>query len=157
MENPLKEIIWQAPEFKYQHKDISWYWLTIIAAAVMVLFSLWQKNLLFALFIILAETMLIFWAKESPKNLQFKIDKKGVQIGKIKSYGYEEISGFHISEKNDGDSELILKTKSKLHPFVKILIYNDDIAAIKGYLKNHLSEVEYEESLTDGFSKMIGF
>lgn len=152
-----KEIIWHAPEFKYQSKDISWYWLSIIAASILTLVSLWQKNLLFAIFIIIAETMLVIWAKELPKNLQFKLDKKGVHIGRIKSYNYEELSGFHIIEDEDKTGELILKTKNKLHPYIKILIASKDIPEIKEFLKNHLEEIDYEESLSDGISRMIGF
>src|SRR3989338_5716211 len=113
-----EEIIWHAPEFKYQNKDISWYWLTIIMAGILFLISLWQKNLLFAIFIIIAEIMLVIWAQELPKTIQFKINKKGVQIGLIKSYSYEELGGFHILEDNYGHSELILKTKNKLHSYI---------------------------------------
>ncbi len=152
-----KEIIWQAPEFKYQSKDISWYWLSIIAASILTLISLWQKNLLFAIFIIIAETMLIILAKEFPKNLQFKLDKKGIYIGKIKSYQYEELAGFHIIEDMDKTGELILKTKNKLHPYIKILIVDKDIPEIKTFIKNHLEEINYEESLSDGISRIIGF
>ena len=54
--NENKEIIWQAPEFRYRHKDESWYWLTIMATAVLFLISLWQKNFLFAIFAVIANT-----------------------------------------------------------------------------------------------------
>ena len=155
--NENRKIIWHAPEFKYQSKDISWYWLTIIAAGILFLISLWQKNLLFVIFIIIAETMLVIWAKDLPRNLQFKLDKKGVHIGKIKSYQYEELNGFHIIEDTDETGELILKTKNKLHPYEKILIASKDIPEIKAFLKNHLEEIDYEESLSDGISRMIGF
>ena len=152
-----KEITWQAPEFRYHDKDVSWFWLSVIAAGIIFLIALWQKNLLFGIFIILAETMVLFWAKEFPKNIQFKLDKRGVHIGKIKSYLYEDISGFHIIEENDRMAELVLKTKTKLHPYVKILLVNEDVPDIKEFLKNHLEEIEYEESLSDGISRLIGF
>ena len=153
----LKEIIWQAPEFKYRDKDISWYWMTIIIASLLVLISLWQRNFLFAIFTIIAEIMLMFWANEFPKDLQFKIDKNGIHIGKIKSYSYEEISGFHIIEGEDGAGELILKTKNKIHPYIKILLANEDTQKVKDYLKPHLSEMDYEESLSDIIFRIVGF
>ena len=156
MDETPKEILWQAPEFKYQYKDISWYWLSIIIAAILILLAIWQKNMLFAIFIIIAETMVILWAKESPKILKFKLDKKGIHIDKIKFYDYENLSGFHIIEE-DGFGELILRTKSKLHPYIKILIKNGDIPKIKEFLKNYMDEIEYKESLTDHIEKMIGF
>ena len=99
----------------------------------------------------------MFWANEFPKDLQFKIDKNGIHIGKIKSYSYEEISGFHIIEGEDGAGELILKTKNKIHPYIKILLANEDTQKVKDYLKPHLSEMDYEESLSDIIFRIVGF
>jgi len=156
-----KEIIWHAPEFKYNHKDISWYWLSIIISSLIFLIALWQKNLLFALFIIIAEVMLIIFAKELPKTRIFKLDHDGLHISSsdhkpLKSFNYNEIQGFHIHERDDSH-ELILKTKNKIHPCVKILISRKEIPEISGYLKKHVEEVEYEESLADHIEKILRF
>ena len=151
-----EEIIWYAPEFEYEHKDVAWYWLTGIAAGILALISLWQRNILFAIFLVLAETMIIVWAKELPKTLQFKIDRDGIHLGRSQFYSYEDLQGFHILESHD-KNELILKTKNRLHPFVKIIILENDSPLIKDFLKSRLSEVEYEESLADYFQKTTGF
>ena len=156
MEKHKKEISWQAPEFKYEHKDVSWYWLSIIIAGLMILLAIWQRNLLFALFIIIAEIMIIIWAKERPKTLNFKIDDKGVHIDKIRTYNYDDLGGFHIIEK-DNISELVLKTKNRLHPVVKIIIASINIAKIRDTLNDHLPEVEYEESLADHIDRLLKF
>ncbi|MEK9170661.1 MAG: hypothetical protein AAB674_03385 [Patescibacteria group bacterium] len=156
MEKQLKEISWQAPEFKYEHKDISWYWLSIIVTGLIILLAIWQKNPLFALFIAIAEIMIIFWAKEFPKTLNFKIDDKGVHIDKIKTYDYDDLKGFHIIEK-ENISELVLKTKNRLHPIIKIIIAKTNIVEIKDILNDHLPEIEYEESLTDHIDRLLKF
>lgn len=157
MNKDLKEITWSAPEFRYYDKDISWYWLSIIGAGVIFLTALWQRNLLFGIFVILAEGLIVFWGREFPREVRFRIDKRGLSIDESKTYLYENLGGFHIIEDNDGIGELILKTKSKLHPYLKILVAAEMIKEIKEFLKNHLEEIEYEESLSDGISRMIGF
>lgn len=157
MDKNSKEIIWHAPEFRYYGKDISWYWLSIIGAGVIFLIALWQKNFLFGIFVILAEGLIIFWAKEFPREVRFRLDRKGLWIDESKTYLYENLDGFNIIEDNDGIGELILKTKSKLHPYLKILVANEMAKEIKDFLKNYLEEIEYEESLSDGISRMIGF
>jgi len=157
MNEQPQEIIWSAPEFQYYEKDISWYWLSIIGAGVIFLIALWQKNLLFGIFVILAEGLIIFWAKEFPREVRFRIDKKGLRIDESKTYLYENLGGFHIIEGDNGASELILKTKSKLHPYLKIILAYGAAQEIGDFLKNHLEEIEYEESLSDGISRMIGF
>ncbi|OGY63995.1 MAG: hypothetical protein A3I89_00095 [Candidatus Harrisonbacteria bacterium RIFCSPLOWO2_02_FULL_41_11] len=154
------EIIWEAPEFEYRHKSVDWYWASIIAAALIFLLAIFMGNILFAIFVVMAETMLIFWAKQYPENIRFKLDRKGLHLGTMKFYEYEDFEGFHIIERagEDGDAgKLIFKTKSKLHPYIKILFAGENASKIKNFLKQYLGEVEYEESLTDGISKMIGF
>jgi len=156
-----KEINWEAPEYKFRHKDASWYWISIIIGLLLVLVSLWQKNLLFALFIIVAEIMIIVWAKEIPKTRHFKLNNHGIHISTdkhtaIKSVEYENIKGFHIREE-DHNGELILITKNRLHPYLKILVAKRSVPEIKEYLKKYVIEVEYEESLSDHIEKIIKF
>lgn len=152
-----KEIVWNAPEFQYRYKDASWYLLSVAITVILVLLAIWQKNILFAIFVIIAELTIIHWAKRVPKILEFKISNRGVGIGKIKFYPYEELIGFHIRDNQDGAEELILATKSKINPFIKISIPNQDIPEMKELLKKFLNEVEYEESVIDVFIRMIGF
>ena len=156
LEKNLERIVWHAPEFEYVHKDIIWYWLSIITASVLFLVAVRQRNLLFALFIVVAEFLLVHWAKEYPKTLRFSITKRGIEIGDLDKYNYEHISGFYVIQHED-HGELILKTDLRIHPYVKILLVKEDIADIKTFLKNHIAEMKYEESLTDHFEKMIGF
>src|SRR3989344_7985366 len=96
------EITLYAPEFKYHHKELGWYWLSIIVSGILFLISLWQKNLLFGIFVVIAELMVIIWAKEFPKNIRFKLSGRGLEIGKMKFYQYEELDGFHIHEEESG-------------------------------------------------------
>ncbi len=58
------EINWEAPEFEYREKDVSWYWISIIAAAAIIAFSVWQRNFLFGFFIVIAEMLVIDGAGE---------------------------------------------------------------------------------------------
>lgn len=155
-ESPKKNI-WTAPEFNYRPKNISWYLKSAIIAILLVVFSLWKQNLLFAIFIIMAEITLVSWAKRHPRNLNFQIDEKGISIDKIKFYPFEELEGFHI-KKGDGErGELILKIRTKFNPYIKIVIFNKDIDEIKNFLKKHAEEMEYNESLTDVLFDKIGF
>lgn len=167
MTNPKKEIIWTAPEFEYHQKEVSWYWLSILAAAVIILISLWLKNFLFAIFVVIAEIVLISWAKRQPKNIKFKISEKGLFIGETKFYEYKELKGFFLREGlgtkpvrlpgQGPEGELILKTNFKIEPYIKIFVFNKDIPEIKSFLKNHLEEIEYTESLHEAISKIIKF
>ena len=61
------EIEWQAPEYFHYQKDVSWYWLVLILGIVTIVFALWQKNFLFAVFVIIAEVLLFYWGRTQPR------------------------------------------------------------------------------------------
>lgn len=157
MSDSNKEITWQAPEFQYRYKNIFWYGASVALAAILIVLALWQNNLLFAIFVIIAEVMILFWAKETPRLLNFRLDNKGITIDKIKFYPYEDLKGFHVAQREDQSGALVLKTKNRLQSYVKILANADDIPKIKEFLKNYLKEIEYEESLVSHISDLIGF
>ncbi len=156
LEKSKEDISWHAPEFNYVHKDVEWYWLTVIASSVIFLLAVWQRNLLFAFFIVIAEFLLLHLGRQYPKTMKFSLTKNSVSIGGIKEYPYSHIAGFHILRHED-HSELIFRTKNRLEPYVKILVDSDHIQEIKKFLAGHLPEIDYEESLTDHFGRMIGF
>lgn len=152
-----KEFIWHAPEFKYHHKEASWYWISGLIAAALFIAALYQENILLAIFIILAEITTIILGKRLPKTIEFKINKDGIQCGKLAFYEYEGLTGFHIKKDNEEIGELILKTDSRITPVVKINIFMKDQEYIRDVLKNFLDEVEYEESFLDTISDKLGF
>ncbi|MDP3892652.1 hypothetical protein, partial [Nocardioides sp.] len=66
-------IEWRAPEFYYREKGVSWYWLSIIAAIVILSVSVWQKNFLFAVFVVIAEILMLVWAGRKPREISFSL------------------------------------------------------------------------------------
>lgn len=128
-----------------------------IIAGILFLIALCQKNFLLAVFVILAEFTVIIWAKRLPKTIEFKIDEKGIHCGQLRFYPYEDLAGFHIKKENKEAGDLILKTKSKINPVIKINIFLKDLNNIKNVLKNYLDEVEYEESFIDSITDKLGF
>lgn len=156
---PKKEINWSAPEFEFITKGIGWYWLTIIVAIIMSALALWQENVLFVVFIVIAAILVLSWGKSQPKMIDFRLDENGLAIGEQKNYSYGELKGFTI-RRGYVDSELVeivFQKKSKLSPYVKILASGQDADAIKEFLIQHLSEIEYEESLIEHIARILRF
>ena len=153
----MKEFAWHAPEFKYYYKESSWYWMAGIFFGILFLIALWQRSIVIAIFWIMMGATVMVWAKRLPKTIEFKIDGKGVHFGKIKFFPFDELGGFAVKKDNEDAGELILKNNSVIHPIVKINIFLKDREHIENALKNHLDEVEYEESFTDRVSDFLGF
>ncbi|MDE2001431.1 MAG: hypothetical protein KGI60_02600 [Patescibacteria group bacterium] len=156
IEKNEKIIAWHAPEFEYRHKSLEWYWLTIIGSVILFVVAVWEQDFLFALFLIIAEFLFIHWAREYPKTLRFALTKNGLEIGPKERYGFDQMSGFHIEERND-HAELILKMRNRTHPYLKVIILEEDVPEITAFLHRRIPEIDYEETLTDVFERMIGF
>jgi len=157
-------VSWQAPEFEYHQKDISWYWLSLIIAIILLALSVWQKNFLFAVFVIIAWLVIVYSSRRLPTIWNFKVSEKGIEIGlpnsdpsSIKFYPYTEIDGFDIHPADEKYQELILKLKTKFSPYLKINFPAGDEEKIKNFLQKYIPKEEYDSSLADSFSKLIRF
>lgn len=118
--------------------------------------SLYQKNILLAIFVAITEFTIILLAKRLPKTIEFKINGDGIHFGKITFYSYEELTGFDIREENSEVSELVLLTNSKINPTIKINIPAKDEEDIRNILKNFIDEVKYEDTLFDSIENLLG-
>lgn len=154
-------IEWQAPEYEYEPKTVSWYWMSLIISIILISIALWQKNFLFVVFIIIAELILIYFSNQFPKIWNFKIDNNGISIGRedirAKTIPFVEILGFDIHPAGENYKELVIHTKMKLSPYIKMFISSDDEKIIGEKLSKFISHEEISPSVVDTLEKMIRF
>jgi hypothetical protein len=148
---------WKAPEFEHLEKSTTWYWGSMIVAVLLMGVALWQKNFLFAVFIMLAELALFLFAGEKPKVWNFKIDDKGVTIENHKLYKYADITLYDIHEFSDEYHELVLQTKSKVHHYIKMFIRVEDEAKVTELLDKKTHRGEIEVTFLELLERLIGF
>ena len=163
----IEPFVWRAPEFEYTVKDVSWYWLSLIIAAILLILALWQKNFLFAIFVVIAEAVVFSFANRFPAVWEFKIDGDGILIkfpdgeaGKKadeKFYSFKEIDCFDIHPVNEEYKELVLRLKSKFAPYLKINIFAEDELKISESLLKFLPREEIKISMSDVLLKLIRF
>lgn len=152
------EIIWEAPEYDHHEKGIGWYWTSIIVAVLFLAIAVWQKNYLFAFFIILAEILIILWANKPPISREFTINEKGVGIKGHKFYHYSGIQSFHALEREAGDhDELVFHLHGKVHPTLVIKVPKHHSPHVQKALSNHLPHIHKEESFADVLSRFLRF
>jgi hypothetical protein len=155
---PFK-INWQAPEFDYREKNIGWYWLSIIVAIVVLAFALWQKNFLFAVFILVGELLILTWSTRKPATIEFTLTEKGFAIGKIHFYPIGEIKSFSIESELDPDAlwpDLILRFNHRLRPTLSVKVPKEQAEKIAAALKQHTPQIPFEPSFSDTFGKFLG-
>lgn len=149
-------IAWEAPEAEHVEKSTTWYWGSMAVAIVLIAIALWQKNFLFAVFIVIAELAVFLFAGEKPKIWNFTIDDRGVTIENHKTYKYSTITLYDIHPFSDEYHELVLQTTSKVHHYIKIFIHKEDEGEIRRILDKKVRHGEIEVSFLEFLERLIG-
>ena len=151
------EIKWSAPEFDPRPKGVSWYWLSMIVAVIILGIAVWQKNFLFGFFVVVAEILVLVWGNREPGMVSFSLDQGGLTVGN-KKHLYSEFENF--GAENDREKEwlnLFLNFKSRIKPALKVKIPKELAGEIKRVFASALQEIEHQPSLLDAFEEFLGF
>ena len=151
------ETYWLAPEFEYREKGVSWYWISIIAASLIIAFAAWEKNFLFGFFIVIAEILLVAWGNESPRTVAFRLTEKEIEIGDEKSYAVNAMEHFCVDPLDDAWSELIFSFKTKLRTPLRIIIPAEKVEEVRKNLKLIIKEIAYEPHILDSLERFARF
>ena len=152
-------LIWVAPEYEHRPKGISWYWLTIIASALLIALAVWQENFLFAVFVVIAEILVLIWAGRKPRNITFSLSERGLAIEGAKSYPFRDIRAFSIDDEGF-DLEwphLILHFHHHFRPLLKVKLPKDRIEEARRALRTRVPEIPHEGSLMDAIEHLVRF
>lgn len=153
------EVVWTAPEYEKIPKPASWYFINIFIFLAILGFALWSKNFFFALFIVLAELILFILGRQEPINFKFRCNNQGLSINN-RLYEYEKLEGYSLREKTGGlkkYDELILKKKTAVSPYLKILFDSDKKKELKFLLASKLPEIQYEDTVIDVLFDWVRF
>lgn len=151
------QLGWNAPEFEHRPKSVSWYWISIIIAATVIAFAIWEQNFLFGIFIVIAEVLFITWGNEAPAMVDFALTDSELAIGDAKRYAIKLFENFSVSEQNEAWAELYFTFKTKWRTPLRALVPKAKIEEVRKNLKGILREAEFEPSLLDSLEKIIGF
>lgn len=154
----MPQITWQAPEFDYREKSVSWYWISIVVSVALLGAAVWQKNFFFGFFVVVAEILVITWGNKKPEMLEFSADDSGIHIKDRKTYKYTDLQSFGVD--NEGATEwasIFLSFKSKTRPRVRIKAPKKDVGKIGSALSGYINQEEYDPSLLDSLEEFVGF
>lgn len=157
MPDTESSLSWRAPDFEYREKTASWYWASMVIALLLLAAAIWQKNFFFALFIVIAEVLVLVWAERSPEEYTFVADAKGLQIGEKKFYAWREIESFSVLETASDLVPVALRFKQKFKPLLKILVPRAHVEELEQLLTSLVPQVDGEHSLVDILGDFLGF
>lgn len=86
---------WKIPEFTKHQRSRRWYMVMILLAGILIIYSIFTANFLFALIIILGVFIIFLRDYSESKDLNFQITEDGLVIGN-QFYYYKILSAFYI-------------------------------------------------------------
>lgn len=147
---------WTFPEFiKYQYTR-GWYISFLVILVLLLIFSIVTTNILFALILIIATTILYITRKRNPENINFAITEEGITINHT-LYQWLEIKNFWIIYEPPQVKNLYFEFKNLLLPRLPIPMQDQDPVTIREMLLEYIDEdIEREgEPISDNLSRKL--
>lgn len=155
----MADIRWQAPEFEHRPKNALWYWTSMFAALLFLGLAVWQRNFFFAVFILIAEVLVIVWGSIEPRVIQFEINDIGVHIDD-KRYPMKELRSFEADLDGLIDPEhpeVVLHLKARFRPSIRIKVPGRWLPEVRATLRHHIPEEHFEPGFVEILEKFLGF
>lgn len=151
-------LSWHAPEFEHRPKDSVWFWVSIVGAIALIIFAVIQQNLLFALFILIAEVLLIVWGSRRPGELRVTADTSGIRIGDHRFYPRSHIDAFSFIEHQHTDwQDLIILLDRRYIPTVSVRVPNYMVDKLRARLSTLYPEYDHQESFVEILERYFWF
>jgi hypothetical protein len=125
------------------------------AAAVMIIIALWQKNILFGLFILLAEIMLVAFGRQAPVNKVYSLHVDGLFVDDQRVRLFSESSAFAFFDTGRRYVELVLRPSKKIHTYAKVLVPQERVEDVRKVLAKHLPPFEYNGTVSDAMARWL--
>jgi len=150
-------ISWEVHEYEKHDRPRAWYVIAILIAFLLLLYSFFTSNFLFAFIIVLASLVFIMHEGQAPGNVKISLTDEGVIVGR-KFYDYDEIKNFIIIHKPRLEvKNLYLEFKNVFRHRLSIPLENMNPLVIRENLLKYLSENHdrTDPPLSEGIARLF--
>ena len=153
----LEQISWEISEYDRPERSWKWYLIASIVGLLLVIYSLFTANFLFALIIIMAAIIIVLHGRQEPKMVKFMADTEGISIGS-KFYDYDEFKHVSVIYKvRDNTKNLYLTFSNALKNRLSIPLMDQDPLLVRNFLVSYIEEDldRTDEPLSESLSKLL--
>jgi hypothetical protein len=145
----MNTLSWQAPEYERTERTASWYLWSILGATLLVIIALWQKNILFALFVILAEGVLLLMGREKSPLRLYHLDESGLSLDNKQVRAYPQMLYFSFFDFSERYVELIIRPTERFHFYTRVLLPRERVQEVQAFLEPRVHAFEYRPTMAD--------
>ena len=147
---------WTGWEFKKSSKSLGWKVGLIGISGMFLIWRLAVLDLMGALLAGLIGATLYLVSRQEPRRIVFGLRPEGVVIdGKLQPYS--QFKSFEIFYDPPDIKELALESRRIIMPRLYLPLDGQNPQKIRNFLKQYLPEKNKGYSITDVFSRMLGF
>ena len=150
-----ESVEWVASEFILHEKDSNWYlFLAAVAVVIAGVIYFITKDFISSGVILFGAVMFGVYASRKPRQLPFRVDDRGVQIGQ-KSFMYQEFRGFSVVQEG-AFSSIVFSPLKRFSPLTTIYYPPEQEEKIVSIIA-HLPIEERKQDAIDKLMHLIGF
>ncbi|MDD5290549.1 MAG: hypothetical protein PHZ04_00330 [Patescibacteria group bacterium] len=139
-EKKPENIDWQVPEYDKHEKGKNWYIFYSLLAFLLIIYSFFSGNFLFAVIIIIAAVVIVLRDGQEPDLVKISLTEEGVTVGK-KFHDYDEFKNFSIVYKPQQEiKNLYFEFNSAIRPRLSIPLRKMNPLLIRKSLLRYLPE-----------------
>lgn len=132
-------FVWEAPTFERRDRGPQWYVFMGIAVALLLAYSIWTANFLFAFIIMLSAIIILLAGNQEPKDALIQIGENGVVYdGQL--ILFQDIDNFAVIYQPPVSKVLYIERKSTVRPRLAIPLEDQDPVSLREHLKRYIRE-----------------
>ncbi len=148
---------WEIDSHNKPKRDKKWYIVASVIVLGLIVYALIDKNYFFALILIIASALIVFFDNEPIQKINFAIKYDGVLVDK-KFFSFESIRNFYIVYRPQEEiRKLFFEFKNPLNHRLSIELYQQNPLEIRQYLLKYIDEdlEKNHEPLSEGLAKLF--
>lgn len=149
-----EKIVWHVPEYGFKKKSVNFFWAFGLIIIISIVASLYFKNYLFAILILISSILLLFYANKKPQIIKYEINDKGIKVGEI-FYPYRNLKGFSFDRDNKDDHRLLILTERSLFPIMSLPLHGVPEENLEMIISEFLLEKKIRESTIQKIIEVI--
>jgi hypothetical protein len=151
-----RSVTWTASEFVAHDKSAGWY-ISLLAGTLLlaVLFFFLTKSLVTVAVVVVSGLLLGIYGARQPRQLEYRLDKSGVNIGP-KHHGYDEFRSFSVVPEGAFESIVFMPLKRFAVP-TTVYYAADDESKILAILTDQLPFEEHRGDAVESLMRHIRF
>lgn len=132
------------------------YFSILAAMALLLIFSIWQSDFLFGVFIILATGTILYLSTRRAPTIHFALTEHELIIENETRHDYNHLAYFDVYSFSPDDIELLFVFKKRARTMLRVPIWRGDKDQIVTFLQTKVPQHPIEPSLLDILSKIMG-